>query len=91
MMGAESKEHRGMDANTAIPKRGPSNENPIGQWDTVLSICSNNTVTAYVNGKLMNQTTECTISSGSIGIQSEGGDIEIRKMTLEPLPGPVKP
>jgi hypothetical protein len=91
MMGAESKEHRGMDANTPIVKRGPSNEHPVGEWDTVLSVCSNNTVTAYVNGKWMNQTTECTLSSGFIGIQSEGGDIEIRKMTLEPLPGPVKP
>ena len=91
MMGAESKEHRGQDPNTPLPKRGPSNENPVGQWDTVLSICSGDTVTAYVNGKLMNQTTQCTVTSGFIGIQSEGGDIEIRKMTLDPLPTPGKP
>ncbi len=33
----------------------------------------------------MNESTECTISSGFIGIQSEGGEIEIRKMFLNPL------
>ncbi len=33
----------------------------------------------------MNETTGCTVTSGFIGIQSEGGDIEIRKVFLEPL------
>ena len=33
----------------------------------------------------MNEITECTISSGFIGIQSEGGEIEIRKVSLDPL------
>lgn len=84
MSGAESKEHRGKDANTALPLRGDSNEKPVGEWDTVETICSGDTVKAYVNGKLMNETTECTISSGKIGIQSEGGEIEIRKMCLDP-------
>jgi hypothetical protein len=85
MGGAESKEHKGMNANTPLPKRGPANENPVGEWDTVVTVCSGNSVKAYVNGKLMNETTECTVSSGKIGIQSEGGDIEIRKMFIEPL------
>jgi hypothetical protein len=33
----------------------------------------------------LNQITGCTITSGYIGIQSEGGDIEVRRLTLEPL------
>jgi hypothetical protein len=85
MAGAESKEHKGMDANTPVPKQGPSNEKPVGEWDTILTVCSGNDVKAYVNGKLMNEGTECTISSGFIGFQSEGGEIEIRKVFLEPL------
>ena len=85
MGGAESKEQKGMDANTALPKRGPSNEKPVGEWDTVETICSGNSVKAYVNGKLMNETTGCTISSGKIGIQSEGGEIEVRKVFVEPV------
>jgi hypothetical protein len=38
-----------------------------------------------VNGKVMNYITGCNLSSGYIGIQSEGGDIEIGKLTLQPL------
>lgn len=85
MAGAESREHKGMDANTPVPKQGPANEKPVGEWDTILTVCSGNDVKAYVNGKLMNEGTECTISSGFIGFQSEGGEIEIRKVFLEPL------
>ena len=65
--------------------RGPPNENPVGDWNTNVTICAGNDVKAVINGKLENEITECTISSGFIGIQSEGGDIEIRKMYLEPL------
>ncbi len=50
-----------------------------------VTVCSGNDVKAIINGKFMNEITECTISSGFIGIQSEGGDIEIRKIFLEPL------
>ena len=39
-----------------------------------------------VNDKLMNEATECNVQSGFIGLQSEGAEIEIRKVTLEPLP-----
>ena len=85
MAGAECKEHKGMDANTPVPMRGESVEKPVGEWNTNVTVCSGNDVKAFINGKFMNEITECTISSGFIGIQSEGGDIEIRKITLEPL------
>jgi hypothetical protein len=85
MEGAEAKEHQGMNKNTPVPMRGPPNENPIGEWNTNMTVCAGNDVKAVINGKLMNEITRCTVSSGFIGIQSEGGDIEIRKMFLEPL------
>jgi hypothetical protein len=88
MAGAECKEHKGMDANTPVPMHGPSVEKPVGEWNTNVTVCSGNNVKAIINGKFMNEITECTISSGFIGIQSEGGDIEIRKITLEPLKSP---
>jgi len=84
MSGAESKEHRGKDANTPVPKSGPSNEKPVSKWDTVKTVCTGNDVKAYVNGKLMNEATECTVTSGFIGFQSEGGEFEIRRIFLEP-------
>jgi hypothetical protein len=85
MSGAESKEHRGMDPNKAVPMQGPSNEKPVGEWNRCEVICAGDTVKAFINGKFMNEITECTVSSGTVGIQSEGGDIEIRRMYLEPL------
>ncbi len=85
MEGAESKEHKGMDKNTPVPMHDQSNEKPVGEWDTNVTVCAGNSVKAYINGKFMNETTECTISSGFVGIQSEGGDIEIRSIYFSPL------
>lgn len=85
MMGAECNEHKGMDKNTPVAFRGASNENPVGDWNTNVTVCAGNNVKAIVNGKTMNEITGCTISSGFIGIQSEGADIEIRKVELTPL------
>jgi len=85
MEGAGSKEHKGMDKNTPVPMHDKSNEKNIGERDTNVTVCAGNSVKAYVNGRFMNETTECTISSGTIGIQSEGAEIEIRKVFLEPL------
>ncbi len=85
MAGAESKEHKGKDANTAIPMRSDSVENPVGEWNKSETICLHGKVEAFINGKFMNETTECTIDDGFIGIQSEGAEIEIRKMVYSPL------
>jgi hypothetical protein len=85
MSGAESREHQGKDSNTAVPMHGPSAEKPVGEWDTVELVCKGDGIQATVNGKLMNEITACTVSSGFIGVQSEGADFEIRKMTIEPL------
>ena len=87
MGGAECKEHLalGKDANTPVALKGNPNENAIGEWNTNVTVCAGNDVKAIINGKQLNEITECTISSGYIGIQSEGGDIEISKMFVEPL------
>ncbi|MEI8289529.1 MAG: DUF1080 domain-containing protein [Verrucomicrobiota bacterium] len=85
MEGAEAKEHQGMDKNTAVPFRGESMERPVGEWNRAETICKNQKVTSFINGKLMNEVTECTINSGFIGIQSEGGELEIRSIAYTPL------
>lgn len=88
MAGAESKEHRGLDANTPLAMRGDSNEKPVGEWNTCVAVCNGHSVTAYINGKFMNEATECSVSAGTLGIQSEGAEFEIRKVYLEPLKQP---
>jgi len=85
MEGAESKEHKGMDKNTPIPLRGDSVENAAGEWNKAETICIHNKVESFMNGKFVNEVTECTLDSGYIGIQSEGGDIEIRSVDFCPL------
>ena len=85
MEGAESKEHKGMDKNTPLPIHGPSRENPVGQWNKAETICLHNKVVSFMNGYFVNETTECTLNGGFIGIQSEGGEIEIRAIYFSPL------
>jgi Domain of Unknown Function (DUF1080) len=87
MSGAECKEHLalGKDANTPVAFTGSSAENSVGEWNTNVTVCADNTDEAIINGKSLNKISECTISNGFVGIQSEGADFEIRKMYLEPL------
>jgi hypothetical protein len=85
MMGAESKEHKGMDKNTPVAFHGVSRENPVGQWNKAETICLHNKVVSFINGYFVNETTECTLNGGFIGIQSEGGEIEVRSIYFSPL------
>ncbi len=89
MGGAESLEHKGKDANTPIPFRSEliaqSAEKPIGEWNKFETICIHGKVESFINGKFVNETTECSLDGGYIGIQSEGAEIEIRSLVLSPL------
>lgn len=70
---------------TGIKMLQPSNESPLGEWTTFTCICKSNTVEIIVNGKSMNKITGVNLSSGYVGIQSEGGPFDLRKVTIEPL------
>jgi Domain of Unknown Function (DUF1080) len=85
MAGVECKEHLalGKDANTPVAFTCPSNENSIGEWNTNVTMCVSNYVFATINNRMMNEISECTVSSGFVGIQSEGADFEIRKISLQ--------
>ena len=89
MAGAESKEHKGKDANTPVLMRGqlieqPA-EKPVGEWNKFETICLHGKVEAFINGKFVNETTECTLDSGFIGMQCEGAEFEIRSIIFSPL------
>jgi hypothetical protein len=70
----------------SIKMKGPTNEKEAGEWNTYEVICRGDTVKNYVNGKLMNQVEGANTSSGAIAMQSEGGEWELRKIYVEPLP-----
>jgi hypothetical protein len=85
MEGAEAKEHKGKNKNTPVPLQGDPVEVPVGEWNKAETICVNGKVESFMNSKFVNEITECTINSGYIGIQSEGGEIEIRSIDYCPL------
>jgi hypothetical protein len=85
MEGAEAKEHKGKDKNTPVPLQGDPVEVRVGEWNKAETICVNGKVESFINSKFVNEITECTINSGYIGIQSEGGEIEIRSIDYCPL------
>jgi hypothetical protein len=71
--GVDCAEPKNMKKN-GIKMLQPSAESPVGEWTHVpVHVCSSNTVEIIVNGKSMNKITGCNVSSGYIGIQSEGG------------------
>jgi hypothetical protein len=67
-----------------VPKQGVASEKPAGEWNTYEIVCKGDSIRVFVNGKLMNTATECNVTSGKICIQSEGSEIEIRKVFVEP-------
>lgn len=71
--------------NNGIIMQEPSAEKPVGEWNIYQVICRGNSVEIVVNGKSMNKITDCNVSSGFIGLQSEGAELEIRSVTVEPL------
>jgi 3-keto-disaccharide hydrolase len=77
-----------------VIKYGAHNEKEAGQWNVYEVFCVGGIVRPYVNGKLMNEASECSITEGKICLQSEGVPIEFRNIYLEPakkLPWPVTP
>ena len=84
--GATAKGHETANTKNA-DAQSASNEKPVGDWNTFVIECSGNSVKLWTNGKWMNEVTGCSVSSGAIGIQSEGGEIEVRKIYVEPLTG----
>lgn len=71
---------------THVPMTGAPNEKPVGEWNTFQIIARSDSVETIVNGRSMNKIGGCNVSSGFIGLQSEGAEIEVRKVWIETLP-----
>lgn len=61
-------------------------EKPDGEWNSVDIVVKGNTITSTVNGVLLNKGTDAYPAAGNICLQSEGGAIEFRNITIEPIP-----
>jgi hypothetical protein len=60
-------------------------EKPVGQWNTMVVKCLNNSVKVWVNGDLVNHGSDCTAKKGQIAVQAEGCEVEFRKIVLTPI------
>jgi len=72
--------------NRAVKKMAESSEKPDGEWNSVDIVVKGNTIESTVNGVLQNKGHDAYTDAGQICLQSEGGPIEFRNITIEPLP-----
>ncbi len=67
-----------------VTKLGDFEKAP-GEWNRVEILAQGQTYTVWVNGKLANQVEGVQIAAGPVGVQSEGGEIHFRRVSLTPL------
>ena len=60
-------------------------ENAVGEWNTMVIECFNNSIMVWVNGDLVNHGFDCTAAEGQIAMQAEGSEVEFRKVQLTPI------
>jgi hypothetical protein len=59
-----------------------SSEKPLGQWNQMTIECVNNAIKVWVNGDMVNEGFNCTVSKGQIAIQAEGAEVEFRRIDI---------
>ena len=62
-------------------------EKPVGEWNRSEVICDGDTLKNILNGKVVNFGTNASHTFGKIQLQSEGAEIWIRRVELQPLEG----
>ncbi|MES2305638.1 MAG: DUF1080 domain-containing protein [Gemmatimonadota bacterium] len=60
-------------------------EKPLGEWNRLVVEAVGRSVKVWVNGTLVNSGTNATADHGQIAIQSEGSEVEFRKLDLTPI------
>ena len=63
-------------------------EKPIGEWNQYEITCKGGSLTIHVNGKLVNEGKDGSLTAGKIGLQAEGAEIHFKDIELkstEPL------
>lgn len=60
-------------------------ENPVGEWNEYEIIVDKGDVTLIVNGEVLNTATDAEEVAGTICLQSEGVEIQFRRIELIPL------
>ena len=70
---------------TRYKKKTKDAEKPRGEWNTIEVVCDGDKITHIVNGVVVNEGTDASVTRGRILLQSEGAEIFFRKVELTPL------
>ncbi len=60
-------------------------DNGPGKWTKVECVCRGDVIEVYVNGKLANKASGCSLTRGRIGLQAEAADVLYRNVRLTEL------
>src|SRR5437773_5523541 len=61
-----------------------NSEKPVGQWNSMVIEAVGRSIRVWVNGDLVNDGSNATADRGRIALQSEGSEVEFRKVSLSP-------
>jgi hypothetical protein len=62
-----------------------SSEKPLGEWNSMVIDAVGRAVRVWVNGVLVNDGSNATADHGQIALQSEGSEVEFRRLSLTPI------
>ncbi|MEO5583716.1 MAG: DUF1080 domain-containing protein [Saprospiraceae bacterium] len=81
------KENWGVDGdkNRRIPNLTDNTEKPVGEWNKMIIECLGNEVKVWLNDTLVNYGYDATARRGQFAVQSEGSEVEFRKIMLQPI------
>lgn len=68
-----------------IRRLAPDVEKPVGEWNKMVIECLDNQIKVWVNDIFVNHGSGATASEGNIALQSEGSEVEFRKVELTPI------
>jgi hypothetical protein len=69
----------------SIKKLTDKPEKPLGEWNTMIIECLNDSIRIWLNDDLVNDGFNCTAREGRIALQAEGTALECRKIILSPI------
>lgn len=70
---------------SVVAKRFTDATRPISKWNTIVITVKDGKVKQELNGKLVNEGTEPSVSGGRVLLQYEGYPIDFRKVVIEKL------
>ena len=68
-----------------IHNRTDASDKQVGEWNTMVIEAVGRAIRVWVNGDLVNDGWEATADHGRIALQSEGSEVEFRRLWLTPI------